>query len=109
MSRAPRKPLTLRQLAARLNDQHMRYSAGFYSQIGNRRHFKARVRAGVLEIYDWQKWDAVPAGTTFHDHNGRDFLTVPALQANSEPVTLDYQATFHADGSATDSKFGGVL
>ena len=34
------------------------------------------VRGTTLEVHDWITWVAVPDGTCFRDHNGRQFLTV---------------------------------
>lgn len=59
--------LTLRQIVRRLNAHHARTSAGFRARI---------VRGTTLEVHDWITWVAVPDGTCFRDHNGRQFLTV---------------------------------
>jgi hypothetical protein len=70
--------LTLRQIVRRLNAHHARTSAGFYGdgQLPGR-WFRARlVRGTTLEVHDWITWVAVPDGTCFRDHNGRQFLTV---------------------------------
>ena len=70
--------LTLRQIVRRLNAHQARTSAGFYGdgQLPGR-WFRARlVRGTTLEVHDWITWVAVPDGTCFRDHNGRQFLTV---------------------------------
>lgn len=67
---------TIKQIAKRLNNQHMRYTAGFYC-FGptSGRHFNARVRKGALEVFDFQTWKALAVGTIVRDHNGRDMFT----------------------------------
>lgn len=70
----------VRAIAKRLNDQHAKYSAGFYGshpQVRGR-YFQARVnkKNGELEVGDFETWVPVPYGAEFHDHNGRKFLTV---------------------------------
>ncbi len=61
----------LRSAVRTLNAQHRRTSAGFYG-LGSR-FFKARSRAGALEVFDWETWTVVPQDAAqFHDHNGRD-------------------------------------
>lgn len=70
--------MTTNQIVRRLNDQHMSYSAGFYAHIEGvpaARFFRARSKAGALQVFDFDNWYAVPAGTLFSDHNGRDLLT----------------------------------
>ncbi len=63
--------LRLRYAVRTLNEQHRRTSAGFYG-LGSR-FFRARSRAGVLEVFDFETWVAVPESSAqFHDHNGRD-------------------------------------
>lgn len=57
--------------AKALNLQHERYSAGFYSSLGGR-FFLARVKAGVLQVSDFETWRDVEPGENFRDHNGRD-------------------------------------
>ena len=68
--------LTDRQIAKRLNDQHMKYTAGFYL-FGptSGRHFNARIRKGVLEVFDFIAWKPLAVGTMVRDHNGRDMFT----------------------------------
>ena len=68
-------PLTLAQVARELTAHHLRTAAGFYGMGG--RWFGARVRAGRLQVWDFDAWRDVPAGTSFHDHNGQPILTVP--------------------------------
>lgn len=64
-------PALLRSAVRTLNDQHRRTSAGFYG-LGSR-FFRARARAGVLEVFDFETWTVVPQEKAqFHDHNGRD-------------------------------------
>ncbi|MGV8399247.1 hypothetical protein ACV33W_08485 [Pseudomonas aeruginosa] len=79
MSRRKQAALNpLEQAARRLNDQHERYGAGFYGdgKFGGR-WFQARVVEGTtLQVKDWDHWACVPDGTAFHDHNGRNILTV---------------------------------
>ena len=67
---------TAKQIAKRLNDQHMRYTAGFYC-FGptSGRHFNARVRKNVLEVFDFIAWKPLAVGTVVRDHNGRDLFT----------------------------------
>lgn len=61
----------LRRAVRRLNDQHVRTMAGFYG-LGSR-FFRARAVKGVLEVYDFDTWTAVPfESAKFHDHNGQD-------------------------------------
>ena len=67
---------TIKQMAKRLNNQHMRYTAGFYLSgpiVG--RYFNARVRKGVLEVFDFIAWRPLAVGTVARDHNGRDLFT----------------------------------
>jgi hypothetical protein len=66
-----RKPLTPARIARRLNDHCDRHAAGFYPSSGGRA-FRARVRAGRLEVtYDFATYRPVDAAVTFNDHNGR--------------------------------------
>lgn len=61
----------LRSAVRTLNEQHRTTSAGFYG-LGSR-FFRARARAGVLEVFDFETWTAVPESQAqFHDHNGHD-------------------------------------
>ena len=70
---------TPRQIAKKLNDHHMKFSAGFYLSNGHR-CFRARVRAGVLEVMYWltggeEHWMPLDLSTTkVHDHNGREIF-----------------------------------
>lgn len=67
---------THRQIARKLNDHHQKFCAGFYLSNGDR-CFRARVKAGVLEVMTWdttgdEQWTALDLNTTtVHDHNGR--------------------------------------
>lgn len=67
------------QIAKKLNDHHMKFSAGFYLSNGHR-CFRARVKAGVLEVMYWldggtEHWMALDLETTtVHDHNGRPII-----------------------------------
>lgn len=57
----------------RLNEQHHRYAAGFYGSAIGGRYFRARVRGGVFEVYDFDNWIPVPDDKIeFHDHNGHN-------------------------------------
>lgn len=47
----------LRSAVRRLNDQHVRTSAGFYG-LGSR-FFRARSVKGVLAVYDFDTWTPV--------------------------------------------------
>ena len=61
----------LRSAVRTLNAQHMSTSAGFYSSTFGGRFFKARAKAGVLEVFDWDNWTPISeANAIFHDHNG---------------------------------------
>ena len=69
--------LTVRQQAKKLNDHHLRTNAGFYLSNGHR-CFRARVRAGALEVMYWlvgtgaEHWMKLDLTTTaVTDHNGR--------------------------------------
>jgi hypothetical protein len=56
-----------------LNAHHMSTCAGFYGSVLGGRFFQARVRAGVLEVFDFDNWFAVqPDQAVFHDHNGEN-------------------------------------
>ncbi len=78
-----------KQAAKRLNDQHIRTSAGFYSDRGRR--FGARVHGGALQVMDWDAagrpvWEDARPNEIFRDHNGRDFLRFsPPPVVNSGP------------------------
>jgi hypothetical protein len=65
--------LNLSKAVRLLNAQHRNTSAGFYgSRIGGR-YFRARAKAGVLQVFDFDVWTDVPAAdAVFHDHNGQD-------------------------------------
>ena len=66
--------LNLPKVVRILNEQHRTTSAGFYgSSRVNGRFFRARLNKGVLEVYDFENWFAVPTeDIAFHDHTGRD-------------------------------------
>lgn len=70
---APAPLPTPTRAAKRLNEQHIRFGAGFYPTAVCSRAFGARVRGGQLEITDdFEKWQAVDLATVkFNDHNGR--------------------------------------
>ena len=76
-------PMTLAQVARELTAHHLRTAAGFYGMGG--RWFGARVRAGRLQVWDFDTWRDVPAGTPFHDHNGQPILTVPGESNPKRP------------------------
>jgi len=66
---------TNRPAAQRASRAHQRRFYGDGQLPG--RWFRARiVRGTTLEVHDWITWVAVPDGTCFRDHNGRQFLTV---------------------------------
>lgn len=68
---------TPRQIATKLNDHHVKTSAGFYLSNGQR-CFRSRVRAGGLEVMTWleggeEHWMPLDLSTTkVYDHNGRE-------------------------------------
>ena len=68
--------MNAKQTAKFLNFQHMKYTAGFYCfGATSGRHFGARVRKGILEVFDFITWKPLAPGTIVRDHNGRDLLT----------------------------------
>lgn len=88
--------LTVTQIAKKLNTQHERFGAGFYLSNGHR-CFRARVRAGVVEVMYWlhgsgdEHWIPLDLSTTkVSDHNGRPIhLELRADQCQMNPVTLE--------------------
>ncbi len=66
--------LTVNQTVRRLNEQHMKYSAGFYGDDGGR-YFKARAHKGTLQVSpDFGRTWTDATNLQFHDHNGRSFI-----------------------------------
>lgn len=54
-------------IAQALNAHHRKTGAGFYAM--GRHYFAARAIEGRLEVYDFAKWQTVPADKMkFHDH-----------------------------------------
>lgn len=56
-----------------LNAHHMATSAGFYGSVIGGRYFQARVKDGVLQVFDFDNWHSVTEEQArFHDHNGQE-------------------------------------
>ncbi|AIY44226.1 hypothetical protein LT85_p047 (plasmid) [Collimonas arenae] len=70
------KNISPTRAAKRLNEHHMKTSAGFYPTAVCSRAFGARVRSGKLEITsNFETWHVVDLETvTFNDHNGRQIF-----------------------------------
>ena len=61
--------------AAKLLNEHCMKGNGFYGSVIGNRWFGARVRAGVLEVWDFDNWRTVTeAEAVFHDHNGQEIF-----------------------------------
>lgn len=61
-----------RTVAMRLN-HHCLIGNGFYSSCGGR-FYRARTKAGVLQIFDGERWRNTVAGETFSDGQGQPVL-----------------------------------